>query len=116
MAAPLPANHTPAALPTRIAPRLVELCFQTAGIWELGTTGRLGLPQHIDRLDLTCPVEAGNGRVFAMVSPHPETHSVDAQVIDATGHLLLALRGYRTVALPNAVDSALLAPLHGAMQ
>ena len=36
--------------PTEIAPRLIELCFQTAGVWELGTVGRMGLPTHVDRV------------------------------------------------------------------
>jgi hypothetical protein len=29
-------NHHPAAQPTLMAPRLIELCFQTAGLWQLG--------------------------------------------------------------------------------
>ena len=33
-----------------MAPRLIELCFQTAGVWEMGAQGRMGLPQHIDRV------------------------------------------------------------------
>ena len=35
----LPANHEPASQTTEIAPRLIELCFQTAGMWELGSVG-----------------------------------------------------------------------------
>ena len=34
------------------APRLIELCFQTAGVYELGTAGRMALPTHVDRHDL----------------------------------------------------------------
>ena len=30
----LPENHRPAEQPLLIAPRLIELCFQTAGLWE----------------------------------------------------------------------------------
>ena len=48
MAADLPANHEPPEQPTLMAPRLIELCFQTAGIWEMGTTSRMGLPMHIN--------------------------------------------------------------------
>ena len=33
----LPANSD---RPTITGPRLIELCFQTAGVWELGTAGR----------------------------------------------------------------------------
>ena len=46
----LPADHEPAAQPTELAPRLIELCFQTAGVWELGDTGRMALPTHVDRV------------------------------------------------------------------
>ena len=35
-----------------MAPRLIELCFQTAGFWEMGVQSRMGLPQHIDRVSL----------------------------------------------------------------
>ena len=45
-------NHHPSGLPTLMAPRLIELCFQTAGVWEMGVGGRMGLPQHIDRVSL----------------------------------------------------------------
>ena len=46
----LPADHEPASQPTEIAPRLIELCFQTAGVWELATEGRMALPTHVDRV------------------------------------------------------------------
>ena len=29
--------------PQSVAPRLIELCFQTAGVWELGVQSRMGL-------------------------------------------------------------------------
>ena len=47
MAEKLPDNHQPPDQPTLMLPRLIELCFQTAGIWEMGTTSRMGLPSHI---------------------------------------------------------------------
>ncbi len=50
MAKGLPSNHQPSEFPTLMTPRLIELCFQTAGIWEMGTQGRMGLPQHVDRV------------------------------------------------------------------
>ncbi len=42
----LPPNHAPDA-PTLVAPRLVELAFQTAGVYELGTRGVMGLPLRV---------------------------------------------------------------------
>ena len=50
MAKGLPSNHQPSELPTLMTPRLIELCFQTAGIWEMGMQGSMGLPQHVDRV------------------------------------------------------------------
>ena len=44
MADPLPPNHEPVEKPLCMAPRHVELCFQAAGIFELGQEGRMGLP------------------------------------------------------------------------
>ena len=35
MAKGLPDQHQPPDLPTLVAPRLIELCFQTAGLWEI---------------------------------------------------------------------------------
>ena len=52
MAADLPDNHRPAAQPLAIAPRLIELCFQTAGLWEMAVQHRMGLPRHVDRVSL----------------------------------------------------------------
>ena len=47
MAETLPANHQPPERPVLVAPRLIELCFQTAGLWEITAEGRMGLPQHV---------------------------------------------------------------------
>ncbi len=38
LAGELPDDHDPASQPTELAPRLIELCFQTAGVWELGNS------------------------------------------------------------------------------
>jgi alkylation response protein AidB-like acyl-CoA dehydrogenase len=45
----LPPAHEPPGQPTEIAPRLIELCFPTAGVGELGKLGRMGLPTHVGR-------------------------------------------------------------------
>jgi hypothetical protein len=105
MAKDLPANHHPAELPTRMSPRLIELCFQSAGVWEMGAQGRFGLPQHIDRVSLLRLPELAKDRLYALVTPDPERASFDAEVVDAAGNCYVQLNGYRTVALPNAVDA-----------
>ena len=105
MAKDLPPNHLPAELPSAVSPRLIELCFQAAGIWEMVVHGRVGLPLHIDRLSLLRPPELAEGRLYAMVTPRPGQGGFEAKVVDTMGNPYLQLGGYRTVALPNAVDA-----------
>ncbi len=102
----LPKNHHPAELPTVIAPRLVELCFQTAGLWEMGVQGRMGLPLHIDRLSLLSPEpDANEAQLYAVVTPDESRGSFDAEVVDAAGKRYLSLCGYRTVTIPDAISA-----------
>ncbi|NPV74744.1 MAG: SDR family oxidoreductase [Anaerolineae bacterium] len=93
-------------------PALVELCLQTAGIWEIGKTGVLGLPGSIGSLKLY-EVRASDAAIFAQVQPRQENGhlSFDAQVVDARGRLYLELKDYRTSPLPYAVESGLIEPL-----
>jgi len=113
----LPANHVPSELPTFMAPRLIELCFQTAGVWEMGAQGRMGLPQHIDRVSsLLLPApESADTRLYAVVTSDPGRGNFDAEVVDTKGNRYLHLSGYRTVAVPNAVDAEGLKALQAAM-
>ena len=115
MAKGLPDNHHPSELPTRIAPRLIELCFQTAGLWEMGVQGRMGLPLHIHKVRLYGTPSESEDNLFAVVTPDPDAESFHAEVIDAKGRRYLQLSGYRTVALPNAVDARQLKTLQDAM-
>src|SRR5271166_90614 len=115
MAKGLPANHRPSELPTIMAPRLIELCFQTAGLWEMGTQGRMGLPLHIDRVSSLLIPESADTRLYAVVTSDPACRSFDAEVVDTKGNRYLYLSGYRTVAVPNAVDAEGLKALQAAM-
>jgi len=111
-ASELPANHDPASRPTEISPRLIELCFQTAGVWELGTVGRMALPTHIDRVVRYKPSKKP-GRLWAVVTPRDD--GVDAEVIDESGRVQVRLEGYRTVVLPGTIEASSLAPIRTAM-
>ncbi|HUI44302.1 MAG TPA: SDR family NAD(P)-dependent oxidoreductase, partial [Terriglobia bacterium] len=104
MAQDLPLHHQPAGLPTLMAPRLVELCFQTAGLWEMGEQGRMGLPSEVDRVCLSRAPESAEGRFFAVVTPDPERACFDAEVVDVEGHVYARLTGYRTAQLPYDLD------------
>jgi hypothetical protein len=117
MAKNLPGHHHPSERSTLIAPRLIELCFQAAGLWEMSIQGRMGLPQHVDEVRLgylgpAAPAATQDGqpthpsaRFCAIVTPDPDHGSFDAEVIDTTGHQYVRLSGYRTVALPTSVDA-----------
>jgi len=115
MATDLGNNHYPPELPTLTSPRLIELCFQTAGIWEMGTRGRMGLPLHIDRVSLGEDPARANGRLYAVVMPNPSVGTFDAEIVDVKGNRYLRLSGYRTVEIPNPVNAELLKELQAAM-
>ena len=93
-------------------PLLVELCFQTAGLFEAGINGVMGLPSSIE--SLTVYREAsGKGDLYAVVSPSEENGmlSFNAKVVDEQGNTYLELKNYRTSALPYSVEPELVAPL-----
>ncbi len=116
MARGLPPNHMPSEPPTLMAPRLIELCFQTAGLWEMGSHGRMGLPQRIDRVSsLLLPVpETEDIRLYAVVTSDGRG-GFDAEVVDMKGNRYVEISGYRTVAIPSDVDAEGLKALQAAM-
>jgi hypothetical protein len=109
----LPDDHVPAGRPELACPRLIELFFQTAGIWEIGRHGRFGLPQHVDRVVLHEALDAPQGRVEAIVEPRDSCF--DGRVIDEAGAVLVEVNGYRTVELPGGLDPERRSPLAEAM-
>jgi hypothetical protein len=115
MAKNLPDNHHPSELPVLMAPRLIELCFQTAGVWEMGVQSRMGLPQQIDRVSLLRSPDLAEGRLYAVVSPNQAQGSFDAEVVDSGGNRYVQLSGYRTVPVPSGFDAGHLKALQMAM-
>jgi hypothetical protein len=105
MKAALPPNHQPPELPLVTMPRHTELFFQTAGIHEIATTGRMGLPLHIDRVTLRQLAATSEGRTYAVITARENGAVFDGEVVDAAGHSLVSVEGYRTVALPGVVDT-----------
>jgi hypothetical protein len=99
----LPANHEPADRPTVVAPRLVELAFQTAGLAEIASTERMGLPFGFRRLELLRP---SNGEVASTaVAASTAEGSFDVDVVDEKGRVVTTLIGYRTSALPGGISA-----------
>jgi len=114
MVADLLPNQDPADAPLATAPRLTELCFQTAGVWEIGTTGSMALPMRVGRVVPTVGGEPAGEPALAVVKP-ADDGGFEANVVDGAGRVLLRLEGYRTVQLPGALDDGQVAPLRTAM-
>ena len=114
MAADLPVDRDPVNAPLATAPRLLELCFQTAGVWQIGRTGRMGLPAHADQVRVLRDPATVTGPVYGVARPRPDG-AFDCAAVDVAGEVVVALDGYRTVELPDAVPADLLAPLATAM-
>ncbi len=113
LAADLPPHHAPADRPLAAAPRLVELCFQTAGIWQLGTAGHMALPRQLGSLVVHPAASAPSGEVRAAIVARDG--GFDARVVDATGRVLIELLDYRTIELPDPLEPERLRPLQEAM-
>jgi acyl transferase domain-containing protein/acyl carrier protein len=116
-AAGLPAGHVPQTDPTATEPRLAELCFQTAGMWEIGQTGQMALPSRADLI-----VTVGRpgslepaAPLFAVV--HPATGGgFDCRVVDSNGDVLVRMDGYRTAPVPGLLADDQLGPIRAAMR
>jgi NAD(P)-dependent dehydrogenase (short-subunit alcohol dehydrogenase family)/acyl carrier protein len=88
-----------------VAPRLIELCFQAAGIWEAASKGRLGLPLAYDTATVyRRPEDAGGQRLYALVTPLNGGEAYDVQVVDAAGNVYVTVKGYRTVVFQEGVQ------------
>ena len=111
-AAHLPPGHIPETDPTATEPRLNELCFQTAGLSEIGQTGQMSLPLHAD-LVVTVGRPQPDAPLFAVVHPS-STGGWDCRVVDPSGDVLVRLDGYRTVPIPGELPEV--QPIRTAMR
>ena len=100
--------------PVLIGPRLVELCFQTVGLFEAGTDGVLALPLHVDAVHLNGePTE----RAGLVATARPDGHGgFICKVRDDDGRLVLRVDGYRTVPLPEPLPADIVAPIRSVMR
>jgi hypothetical protein len=109
MAEGLPEDHYPGGRPLVMSPRWIELCFQTAGLWEMAVQDRMGLPHSVHRVWLWDAPHPPQGPLYAVVTPDRAASSFDAEVVDAAGTPYLHLTGYRTVTFREGA-AALLTP------
>jgi malonyl CoA-acyl carrier protein transacylase len=112
----LPANHDPEDQPTRLAPRLIELCFQTAGVYELGVDDRYGLPSRISRVQKLREASPGDQPFYSVVRHSEAGAGFDADVVDQSGEVYIRLTDYRTAEVPGAAASSRTGPIKAVFQ
>jgi len=102
MAADLPPNAVPPNAGTVLGPRLVELCFQAAGLWLLARKETMALPTSVERATVYRQEdEAGGKRLYSIVKVRGGGEAFDCRVVDEKGAVFAEVVGYRTVALPE---------------
>lgn len=97
-----------------VIPMLIELCFQTAGVYQVGSSGILALPRSIQTLSVYDEDPKDLKDLYAKVtysSPDDIHAGYDARVLDKTGNVILEIRGYVTAPLPFPVEEKLLEPM-----
>ena len=104
LTAGLPDDHTPMTSAFALQPRLMELCLQTSGVWELATSGRLALPLGIEHVEAAAAGTPAAGTVTARATARDD-EAFDVDVTDAAGTILVRMRGYRSIALPGGGDA-----------
>jgi acyl transferase domain-containing protein/acyl carrier protein/NAD(P)-dependent dehydrogenase (short-subunit alcohol dehydrogenase family) len=109
----LPLNTTDANHASLMGPRLVEFCFQTAGVWEIGKTGLMGLPSVVDRVTVFDP--APQKQVMTVLTPRQSDSGLafDGVVRDDDGKVYVKVEGYRTAQLPGGLPEDQQAPFRG---
>ncbi len=103
----LPPNHTPENRSVFFMPRLIEHCFQTAGVHQLGLEGIMGLPAGVRSFSLFRQWD-GKKKLFALVDKTDTGYH--AMIADDQGLIYLELDGYTTAEFPTQTDDALLEP------
>ena len=90
-----------------MSPRLMSRVSRLWPISKTEASGRIALPEKIERVSVAHFVEAPVGPVYAVGRP-AATGDFDAVVVDSTGRLLVVLRGYSTAEVPDSIDKNLL--------
>jgi NAD(P)-dependent dehydrogenase (short-subunit alcohol dehydrogenase family) len=110
MASPIPANHVPDEAPLAIAPRLAELCFQTAGLWEAGTAHQMALPTRVGRLRVLRDPATVDGPLYALARPAGGSR-FDCAVVDGRGSVVMRMDGYESIVFPAPIPESVMGAL-----
>ncbi|NOZ88269.1 MAG: SDR family NAD(P)-dependent oxidoreductase, partial [Deltaproteobacteria bacterium] len=79
-------------------PRLVELCFQTAGLWEMQEKQLLCLPQRVESASVL-DVPPQDEALYALVEARDGDECFDARIVDDSGKVYVDIHGYHTIAI-----------------
>jgi hypothetical protein len=101
------------------APRVIEFCLQTAGLFELAETGRMMIPHTIRRIEQWSGInEAETSGLTAIARRSKKVDglscdpgSIDIIAVDAEGHPCMRVTGYDTHPLPFPADEVCIARL-----
>jgi malonyl CoA-acyl carrier protein transacylase len=105
MALNLPPNTNPQDARSLTAPRLVELCFQTAAQWSIEAKDAMAFPLGFGQVcAYRQPEEAGEQRLYAVVETEDDGETFEAKVLDESGNVFVALACYRTVSRPGVTS------------
>ncbi len=96
----LPPNSHPAEAVALMQPRLIELLFQTAGVWQINAKGEMALPMAVESVSAH-RVPDGSERLYGLVEAAND--QFNGLVVGESGTVYVSLKGYRTVALPGTV-------------
>ena len=101
MAHDLGPNTEPANAESVMAPRLVELCFQAAALWNTKVKNAMAFPLGFEAVTAyRQPEEAEGRRLYCVCKTHNDGVSFDAQVTDEAGNVFVVLKSYLTVSRP----------------
>jgi hypothetical protein len=84
------------------APRLIELCLQTAGLWEVAVLGRMRIPKQIGRIVLYEKVDEYSTELTA--AARKGRHGINIILFDNEGRICVEVIDYLTAPLPFPVD------------
>ncbi len=98
-------------------PMLIELCFQTVGVFEIGKAGEIRLPYSVGALRIY-PNQVKGSSFYAFVKPKivlEDEMAYDAWVVDQDGKIYLEISDYRTALQSNELDASFVAPFKKAL-
>jgi len=122
LATGLPPLLHPGPRPGVLAPRLVELALQSAGLLEIACSGRSMIPHAIDSVRRFLPLDEHSGEPLLAIARRAgsggagESGAIDIDVCTTDGRAVLGVRGYHTLPLPFASDPHSLARLAAALR